>query len=165
MAANIISKLMDMRKEMIRQSLEEFENIEHRLERVATIKGIQFINDSKATNVNSAWYALESAKKPVVWIAGGLDKGNDYRPLNELVREKVKALVCLGIDNSRLVNAFEGIVPVVVQTSSIAEAVKASYMLAAKDDIVLFSPACASFDLFDNFEDRGLQFKREVLDL
>jgi len=165
MAAGIAARLVDIRKEVIKQSLLEFENIEHRLEHVAVVRGIEFINDSKATNVNSTWYALESVKKPIIWIVGGIDKGNDYAPLFELVKERVKAIVCLGKDNSRIVKSFENIVPAIVETASVAIAVKTAYSLGAPGDAVLLSPACASFDLFDNFEDRGRQFKQEVYDL
>lgn len=165
MAAGISARLVDIRKDVIKQSLTEFENIEHRLEHVAVVRGIEFINDSKATNVNSTWYALESIKKPVIWIVGGIDKGNNYDSLLELVKEKVKAIVCLGTDNSRIIRTFNLLVPSLVETSSMAEAVKAAYYLAEQNDAVLLSPACASFDLFENFEDRGNQFKKEVFDL
>ena len=165
MASGIAARLVDIRKEVIKQSLSEFENIEHRLEHVAVVRGIEFINDSKATNVNSTWYALECIKKPVVWIVGGIDKGNDYEPLMELVKEKVKAIVCLGKDNSRIIRAFEFIVPDLVETENAADAVKAAYYLGDPGDVVLLSPACASFDLFENYEDRGRQFKQKVFDL
>jgi UDP-N-acetylmuramoylalanine--D-glutamate ligase len=165
MASGISARLVDIRKEFIKQSFSEFENIEHRLEHVAMVRGIEFINDSKATNVNSTWYALESIKKPVVWIVGGIDKGNDYSQLMDLVKSKVKAIVCLGVDNSRIIKTFEFVVPSVVETSSAADAVKAAYFLGEPGDVVLLSPACASFDLFENFEDRGRQFKREVFNL
>jgi len=165
MAAGISARLVDIRKDVIKQSLTEFENIEHRLEHVAVVRGIEFINDSKATNVNSTWYALESIKKPVIWIVGGIDKGNDYGPLLELVKGHVKAIVCLGTDNSRIIRTFNLLVPTLVETSSMAEAVKAAYYLAETGDAVLLSPACASFDLFENFEDRGNQFKKQVFDL
>jgi UDP-N-acetylmuramoylalanine--D-glutamate ligase len=165
MASGISARLIDIRKEFIKQSFSEFENIEHRLEHVAMVRGVEFINDSKATNVNSSWYALESIKKPVIWIVGGIDKGNDYSQLMELVKSKVKAIVCMGKDNSRIIRAFEFVVPNIVETSSAADAVKAAYYLGEPGDVVLLSPACASFDLFENFEDRGRQFKREVMDL
>lgn len=165
MASGISSRLIDIRKEVIKQSFSEFENIEHRLEHVSMVRGIEFINDSKATNVNSVWYALESVKKPVIWIVGGIDKGNQYEPLGELVKEKVKAIVCLGMDNSRIIRAFQYVVPSVVETQSMADAVKAAYFLGEPGDAVLLSPACASFDLFENFEDRGKQFKQAVYDL
>lgn len=162
MAASLAARIVDVRKEIIRESLQDFQNVEHRLEFVASINGIEFINDSKATNVNSAWYALESMQKPVVWICGGQDKGNDYNELIDLVKAKVKAIVCLGADNSKIVNAFSGVVDTIVETKSAAEAVAASYKLAKKGDAVLLSPACASFDLFQNYEDRGMQFKASV---
>ncbi|MFL5753034.1 MAG: UDP-N-acetylmuramoyl-L-alanine--D-glutamate ligase [Bacteroidia bacterium] len=162
MAASIASRVVDIRKEIVRESLSDFENVEHRLEIVATINGIEFINDSKATNVNSAWYALESMQKPVVWIVGGVDKGNDYTQLYDLVKEKVKAIVCLGTDNAKIIESFSSAVEVIVETGSADEAVAASYRIGKKGDVVLLSPACASFDLFENYEDRGMQFKRAV---
>jgi UDP-N-acetylmuramoylalanine--D-glutamate ligase len=162
MAASVPAKLYDIRKEAIRDSLSSFEQVEHRLEAVATIKGVEYINDSKATNVNSTWYALESFNSPIVWIAGGVDKGNDYDALKELVKERVKAIVCLGTDNRRIHEEFGALVPVIVNTTSMEECVKMSHHLAVKGDIVLLSPACASFDLFDNYEDRGRQFKKHV---
>ncbi len=165
MAASLAASIVDIRKEVIRESLEDFENVEHRLEFVASINGIEFINDSKATNVNSAWYALESMQKPVVWIVGGQDKGNDYNELVDLVKEKVKAIVCLGVDNSKIVSAFKNVVEAIVETQSATDAVNASYKLGKKGDVVLLSPACASFDLFQNYEDRGMQFKRAVRSL
>ena len=164
MAAGIASKVLDLRKEIVRESLSDFQNVEHRLEHICYVNGIEFINDSKATNVNAVWYALESINKPIVWIAGGVDKGNDYEELIPLVRDKVKALVCLGVDNSRLVEAFGNVVDV-YETSSAKDAVKLSYKLGAKGDLVLLSPACASFDLFDNYEERGLEFRKAVREL
>ncbi|TVQ88290.1 MAG: UDP-N-acetylmuramoyl-L-alanine--D-glutamate ligase [Bacteroidetes bacterium] len=165
MASGIAARLVDIRKEVIKQSLTEFENIEHRLEHVSYVKGIEFINDSKATNVNSAWYALESINKPIIWIMGGMDKGNDYTQLMELVKSKVKAIVCLGKDNSRVKETFSSVIKDIVETESAEDAVKAAYLLGEKGDVVLLSPACASFDLFENFEDRGRQFKKAVYDL
>jgi UDP-N-acetylmuramoylalanine--D-glutamate ligase len=165
MAAGIAGQLLHIRKEVIRESLSDFQGIEHRLEPVLKVRGIEFINDSKATNVNSTWYALESMNRKVVWIAGGIDKGNDYSVLDQLVREKVRAIVCLGKDNSKLSEAFSGAVPTVVEASSMPEAVRSAYYLASKDDVVLLSPACASFDRFENYEDRGRQFKDCVRDL
>ena len=162
MAASLVSRIVDVRKEIIRESLQDFQNIEHRLEFIATINGIEFINDSKATNVNSTWYALESMQKPVVWICGGQDKGNDYNELFDLVKEKVKAIVCLGKDNSKIVAAFKDAVDVIVETDNADDAVAASYKIGKKGDVVILSPACASFDLFQNYEDRGMQFKRAV---
>lgn len=164
MAAGIAAKLIGLRKESIKESLMDFRNAEHRLEFVANIHGIEFINDSKATNINSTWYALESQYKPVVWIAGGIDKGNDYTRLTELVKQKVKALICLGTDNHQLVEAFGNMIPV-IETESMEEAVNTAYMLAKKDEAILLSPACASFDLFENYEDRGRQFKAAVQQL
>lgn len=165
MAATIASRILDIRKKLIKESLADFQNIEHRLEYVARIHGVEFINDSKATNVNSTWYALESMDKPVIWIAGGIDKGNDYDMLKELAKSKVKALICLGKDNSRLMEAFQGVVETIVETASMEEAVKIGLYLGKQDQVVLLSPACASFDLFDDFEDRGNQFKDAVKSL
>jgi UDP-N-acetylmuramoylalanine--D-glutamate ligase len=165
MASGIVAKLLDIRNETLRESMGDFKNIEHRLESVGKISGISFINDSKATNVNSTWYALESMPGEVVLILGGVDKGNDYSMLKELVKQKVKAIVCLGKDNERIHRAFEDVVDVIVNTSSAAEAVQTSYYLATKGDTVLLSPACASFDLFKNYEDRGRQFKQAVKEL
>ncbi|MCX7744835.1 MAG: UDP-N-acetylmuramoyl-L-alanine--D-glutamate ligase [Flavobacteriales bacterium] len=165
MAAAVAARLVEVRKESIRESLADFENIEHRLEFVARIKGVDFINDSKATNVNSAWYALECMHNPVIWIAGGVDKGNDYSILVPLVKEKVKAIICLGKDNEKLKAAFGDMVETLVETQSMQEAVKAGYYLGKKGDVVLLSPACASFDLFENYEDRGHQFKKFVREL
>ncbi len=165
MAAGIASMIFKIRNEQLRESLADFKGVEHRLERFLKVHGIEFINDSKATNVNSTWYALESISKPIVWIAGGVDKGNDYSMLNHLVKEKVKAIVCLGKDNKKLHNAFGKLVKNMVDTNSMEEAVKAAYYLARNGDSVLLSPACASFDLFDNYEDRGTQFKEKVRNL
>jgi UDP-N-acetylmuramoylalanine--D-glutamate ligase len=162
MAASLASRIVDVRKEIIRESLQDFQNIEHRLEFVASINGIEFINDSKATNVNSTWYALESMEKPIVWICGGQDKGNDYNELSDLVKARVKAIVCLGKDNSKIIEAFKGIVDTIVETDTASDAVAASYKIGKKGDVVLLSPACASFDLFQNYEDRGMQFKASV---
>ncbi|MFM2284766.1 MAG: UDP-N-acetylmuramoyl-L-alanine--D-glutamate ligase [Bacteroidota bacterium] len=164
MAAGIAARVFEIRKDVVRESLMDFENIEHRLEFVAKVHGIEFINDSKATNVNSTWYALESMSNPVVWIVGGVDKGNDYTILEELVRARVKAIVCMGKDNAKIHKAFKGIVDIVDAGSAI-EAVKAAYLLGKKGDTVLLSPACASFDLFENYEDRGRQFKAAVREL
>ena len=165
MAAGVAAHLMEIRKETIKQSLSDFQNIAHRLEFVASIHGISYINDSKATNVNSTWYALEYVDKPTVWIVGGVDKGNDYESLKPLVKEKVKAIVCLGLDNANIHKAFGDIVDTIIDTESASEAVDTSYYLADKGDIVLLSPACASFDLFENYEDRGDQFKKAVNEL
>ena len=162
MAAGISARVAGIRKEKIRQSFETFEGLEHRLEFVATVRGVDFINDSKATNINSVWFALESMKKPVILILGGQDKGNDYNELMDLVKEKVKAIVCMGVDNRPILDAFTGVVPSILETGSAAEAVQASYSLAEGGDAVLLSPGCASFDLFKNYEDRGTQFKEAV---
>ena len=162
MAASMAARIVDIRKDIIRESLEDFVNVEHRLEFVASINGIEFINDSKATNVNSAWYALESMQKPTVWIVGGQDKGNHYEELVDLVKEKVKAIVCLGVDNKKIIKAFKGSVENIMEAGSAGEAVAMCYKLATKGDAVLLSPACASFDLFQNYEDRGVQFKTAV---
>jgi UDP-N-acetylmuramoylalanine--D-glutamate ligase len=165
MAAAISAKLIGVRNDKIRESLEDFKNLEHRLEFVATIKGIDFINDSKATNVNSTWYALESMTKPTVLIAGGVDKGNDYTLIKDLVNKNVKAIICLGKDNEKLHEAFASEVGYIVDTQSMEQAVHMAYNMADKGDVVLLSPCCASFDLFENYEDRGKQFKRNVLNL
>ncbi|HZY36711.1 MAG TPA: UDP-N-acetylmuramoyl-L-alanine--D-glutamate ligase [Mucilaginibacter sp.] len=165
MASGIVAKVLELRNPLIRDSMSNFKNIEHRLEFVAKISGISFINDSKATNVNSTWYALESMTSDVILILGGVDKGNDYAMLRDLVRQKVKAIVCLGKDNKRIHDAFENDVEVIVNTYSAEEAAQVSYHLAEKGDTVLLSPACASFDLFKNYEDRGNQFKHAVKEL
>jgi UDP-N-acetylmuramoylalanine--D-glutamate ligase len=165
MAAAIAGKVLTIRKEIIRESLSDFQGVEHRLEPVITVYGINFINDSKGTNVNSTWYALECMETDVVWIAGGIDKGNDYSELFPMVKQKVKAIVCLGKDNRKITEAFRDIVPTIVETSSMEEAVRSSYYLAKKGQTVLLSPACASFDLFINYEDRGRQFKQAVRNL
>jgi UDP-N-acetylmuramoylalanine--D-glutamate ligase len=165
LASGITGKILEIRNESIRESLSDFKNVEHRLEFVAKVNGIEFINDSKATNVNSTWYALESMEHPTVWIVGGVDKGNDYDQLKPLVKEKVKAIVCLGTDNEKIKEAFSDIVDQIVETDSAYKAVEASYRLAKKDETVLLSPACASFDLFESYEDRGRQFKNAVRNL
>jgi len=165
LASGIAGSVLRIRKETIRESLSDFQGVDHRLEKVVKVRGIQFINDSKATNINSTWYALESMEEPVVWIVGGVDKGNDYSVLFDLVDEKVKGIVCLGIDNKKIHDAFDGKVDIIVDAGSMEQAVKLSYEIANKDEIVLLSPACASFDLFKSYEDRGLQFKEEVRNL
>lgn len=162
LASGIASRILEIRKEIVRESLEDFVNVEHRLEFVAKVHGIEFINDSKATNVNSTWFALESMEKPTVWIVGGVDKGNDYSELKDLVKNKVKAIICLGVDNQKLLETFSGMVDNIVESKSAMEAVAYSYRLAKDGDTVLLSPACASFDLFENYEDRGNQFKEAV---
>ncbi|NMC40731.1 MAG: UDP-N-acetylmuramoyl-L-alanine--D-glutamate ligase [Bacteroidales bacterium] len=165
LAAAIAGRVMNIRKEVIRESLTDFQGVEHRLEPVITVHGINFINDSKATNVNSTWYALECMQTRVVWIAGGIDKGNDYSELFDVVKKKVRAIVCLGKDNRKIIEAFSDKVPSIVETMSMEEAVRSAYYLASKGDTVLLSPACASFDLFSNYEDRGRKFKQAVRNL
>ena len=165
MAAGITARRLDIRKDTIKECLSNFQHIEHRLEFIASIHGIKFINDSKATNVNSTWYALENSDNNVIWIAGGIDKGNDYSVLTEMVREKVRAIVCLGKDNKKIKKAFADDVETIVETKSAREAVKLAYQIAKRGEIVLLSPACASFDLFENYEDRGRQFKEAVNNL
>ncbi len=165
MAAGIIGQVFNIRKETIRESLMDFQNVEHRLEKVGTIGGVEFINDSKATNVNSTWYALESMEKETIWIAGGVDKGNDYSLLKEMVKEKVRIIVCMGLDNRKIHEAFAADVDMIVNTSSAKEAVHVAHKLAKPGEAVLLSPACASFDLFKNYEDRGRQFKNAVREL
>ena len=165
MAACVAGVTMEIRKEKIREAVQTFQNLEHRMEHVAFIRGVEFINDSKATNINSTWYALESMTKPTILILGGLDKGNDYSLLNELMDQKVKTIVCLGVDNSRIHEAFDGKVAKIFDTASASEAVQVAFNNAEKGDVVLLSPACDSFDLFKNYEDRGVQFKKAVIDL
>jgi len=165
MAASIAASTLGIRKEKIREAVSNFHNLEHRMEFVATVKGVDFINDSKATNVNSTWYALESMQKPTILILGGVDKGNDYALVADLVKEKVKAIVCMGTDNSKLIEFFKGKVEQIIEVDTAKKAVNASFKLAEKGDVVLLSPACASFDLFKNYEDRGHQFKESVKEL
>ena len=165
MASGVAAKLLDIRNETLKQSMTDFKNAPHRLEHVARIQGIEFINDSKATNVNATWFALESINTPIIWIAGGVDKGNDYSMLTQLVKDRVRAIVCLGTDNSKIHEAFGNVVDIIVNTASATEAAEVSYHLGKKGDTVLLSPACASFDLFENYEDRGNQFKKAVKDL
>jgi UDP-N-acetylmuramoylalanine--D-glutamate ligase len=165
MAAGIAAATIGIRKEKIREAVNNFHSLEHRMEFVAMVRGIEFVNDSKATNVNSTWYALESMNKPTILILGGTDKGNDYALIAELMKEKVKAIVCMGVDNKKIIEAFKGLVPVIVETDSAKKAVDASFAIAEKGDVVLLSPACASFDLFKNYEDRGTQFKEAVKEL
>lgn len=162
MAAGIAAKLLKVRKESLKNSLSNFEAVEHRLEKVLTIHGINFINDSKATNVNATYYALDSMESPTVWIVGGTDKGNDYTEIIDLVKSKVKAIVCLGVDNTKLLETFEGVTSHILETNCMRDAVQFAYALGEKGDTVLLSPACASFDLFQNYEDRGNQFKEQV---
>jgi len=165
LASGIASRILDIRKDVVRESLSDFTNVEHRLEFVAKVHGIEFINDSKATNVNSTWFALESMENPTVWIVGGVDKGNDYTELAQLVDEKVKAIICLGENNAKIIEAFQGKVENIVEAKSALEAVAYGYRLAKKDETVLLSPACASFDLFENYEERGNEFKKAVRSL
>jgi UDP-N-acetylmuramoylalanine--D-glutamate ligase len=162
MAAATAARLVQIRKQTIRECIQHFQGAPHRLEKVLRIHHVQYINDSKATNVNSTYYALESIKTPTVWIVGGIDKGNDYRPLMPFVREKVKAIICLGVDNTKIIDAFGNVVDLLVETFSMEEAVKVAYKIAERGDTVLLSPACASFDLFKNYEDRGDQFKNAI---
>ena len=165
MAATMAAQLLKVRKEFIKESLSSFEGAEHRLENVAKIDGVEYINDSKATNINATFYALECMDKQTVWIVGGVDKGNDYNDLLPLVREKVKAIVCLGLENDKIKNMFSNVVDIIVETAGAEEAVKVAHKLSEKGDAVLLSPACASFDLFENYEDRGRQFKAAVRSL
>jgi UDP-N-acetylmuramoylalanine--D-glutamate ligase len=165
MAATSVAQLMRIRKQTIRESLSNFQGVEHRLERVLKIQNVQYINDSKATNVNATFFALDSMSTPTVWIVGGVDKGNDYSELMAMVREKVKAIICLGVDNKKIIDAFGNVVDVMVEVTSMNDAVRTAQHLAEKGDTVLLSPACASFDLFENYEDRGRQFKQAVRNL
>ncbi|MFC6878109.1 UDP-N-acetylmuramoyl-L-alanine--D-glutamate ligase [Flavobacterium myungsuense] len=165
MAATSVAKLLHIRKETIRESLSNFQGVEHRLEKVLKIQNVQYINDSKATNVNAAFFALDSMNVPTVWIVGGVDKGNDYSELMALVHEKVKAIICLGVDNKKIIDAFGNVVDVMIEVDSMNDAVKMAQRIAEKGDAVLLSPACASFDLFENYEDRGRQFKEAVRNL
>ncbi|WP_068597466.1 UDP-N-acetylmuramoyl-L-alanine--D-glutamate ligase [Vaginella massiliensis] len=162
LAAATAANILKIRKDVVKRSLADFKSVEHRLETVLKVGGIEFINDSKATNINATYFALESMKNPVVWIVGGVDKGNDYQELMPFVKKKVKAIVCLGVDNHKIVETFEGVVDHIIETNSMKNAVRAAYMLGRKGDAVLLSPACASFDLFESYEDRGNQFKKEV---
>ena len=162
MASAMVAKLLGVRNGTLRESLEDFDSVEHRLETVLKINGVQYINDSKATNVNATFYALESMETPTIWIVGGVDKGNDYMELLPLVREKVKAIICLGLDNSKIIETFGNVVDFICETAGAEEAVKVAYKVSEKGDTVLLSPACASFDLFENYEDRGRQFKDAI---
>lgn len=165
MAASMVATLLKIRKQTIRESLEGFQGVEHRLEKVLKINNVMYINDSKATNVNATYYALDSMENPTVWILGGVDKGNDYTELLPLVNEKVKAIICLGVDNEKIINAFGNVVDTIIETDSMKMAVQVAYKLAERNNTVLLSPACASFDLFENYEDRGRQFKEAVRNL
>jgi UDP-N-acetylmuramoylalanine--D-glutamate ligase len=165
MAATSVAKLMQIRKSTIRESLSNFQGVEHRLEKVLKIQNVQYINDSKATNVNATFFALDSMNSPTVWIVGGVDKGNDYNELMSLVREKVKAIICLGVDNKKIIDVFGNVVDMMIEVSTMNDAVKMAQRLSEKGDAVLLSPACASFDLFESYEDRGKQFKQAVKNL
>lgn len=165
MAATSVAQLLKIRKETIKQSMSNFEGVPHRLEKVLKIQHVQYINDSKATNVNATFYALDSMTAPTVWIVGGVDKGNDYTELMSLVREKVKAIVCLGMDNKKIIDTFGNVVDIMIEVDDMKDAVKLSQRIAERGDTVLLSPCCASFDLFKNYEDRGNQFKAAVQDL
>lgn len=165
MAAASVAQLMKIRKQTIRESLSNFQGVEHRLEKVLKIANVQYINDSKATNVNATFFALDSMTTPTIWIVGGVDKGNDYSELMPLVREKVKAIICLGIDNKKIIDAFVDVVDIMVEVDNMRDAVQTAKHMAEKGDTVLLSPACASFDLFQNYEDRGKQFKVAVQNL
>jgi UDP-N-acetylmuramoylalanine--D-glutamate ligase len=165
MAATSVAQLMKIRKETIRMSLSNFQGVEHRLEKVLKIQNVQYINDSKATNVNATFFALDSMTAPTVWIVGGVDKGNDYSEIMSLVREKVKAIICLGVDNKKIIDAFGNVVDMMVEVNNMRDAVITAKHIAEKGDAVLLSPACASFDLFQNYEDRGNQFKAAVQNL
>jgi len=162
MAAGVAAQILNIRSESLRDSFSDFQNIEHRLELIGKVNGVEYINDSKATNVNATWFALESMNKPVIWVVGGVDKGNDYSQLKDLVSEKVKAIICLGKDNKKIIAAFKDLVPVIIETESAADSVYQSSRIAINGDTVLLSPCCASFDLFENYEERGRLFKRAV---
>ena len=165
MAAAIAAKVMDVDNSVIRSSLSTFQAVEHRLEKVLSIGDVLYVNDSKATNVDAAWYALECQTRPVVWIVGGKDKGNDYAPLVPLAKEKVKAMICMGVDNAKFHDSFKDVVPIIKDVTSAQDAVKLASELSVAGDVVLLSPCCASFDLFKNYEDRGRQFKEAVRNL
>jgi UDP-N-acetylmuramoylalanine--D-glutamate ligase len=162
MASALMPKILDIKKEIVKDSMADFHSIEHRLEYVANIHEIEFINDSKATNVNSTWWALECMTKPVIWIAGGQDKCNDYLMLKDVVKKKVKAIICIGLDNKKFINAFRHDIELIVQTKSMPDAVRYAYSIGKSGDVVLLSPACSSYDLFDDYEDRGRQFKNVI---
>jgi UDP-N-acetylmuramoylalanine--D-glutamate ligase len=165
MAATSVAKIMQIRNATIRESLSNFQGVEHRLEKVLKIQNVQYINDSKATNVNASFFALDSMTTPTVWIVGGVDKGNDYNELMSLVHEKVKGIICLGVDNKKIIDAFGNVVDVMIEVDNMADAVRMAQRMTEKGDTVLLSPACASFDLFENYEDRGRQFKQAVYNL
>lgn len=165
MAASAVAELLKIRKETIRESLESFDGVEHRMEEVLKIQNVLYINDSKGTNINSTFYALDSMTQPTVWIAGGVDKGNDYSELLPLVNEKVKAIICIGLDNKAILDTFGNCIDPIIEVDSMAEAVKQAYLLSVPKDVVLLSPACSSFDKFENYEDRGRQFKQAIRSL
>jgi len=165
MAASVSNRLYEIRKDIIKEVFSDFKGVEHRLETVSKVHGIEFINDSKSTTVNAAWYALECINKPIIWIVGGVDNGNDYSTIKALVKKKVKAIVCLGNNNEKIHEAFGDIIKIISDTNSAAKAVSCAYYLGKQGDVVLLSPACASFDLFENYEDRGNKFKDAVLEL
>ncbi|MDP4289471.1 MAG: hypothetical protein Q8908_00165 [Bacteroidota bacterium] len=165
MAASIADRLIDIRKETIKQCLSDFHNEEHRLESVANIAGIEFVNDSKATNVNTTWFSLEEYNRPIIWIAGGTDNGNDYSKLLEIAKRRVKILICLGINNAKLIETFSPYIKKIVETTSMEEAVNYAYSIGEKGDTVLLSPACASFDLFSDYKERGVAFRNAVQNL
>ena len=165
LASGIAARILDIRKDIIKESLINFQGVEHRLEYIANVHGIEFINDSKATNINSTWFALETMSKPVIWIVGGKDKGNDYMFLKEIVQKKVKAIVCMGVDNRKIHKFFSETVTTIIDTQSAEEAVREAYHLGKPGDVVLLSPSCASFDLFENYEERGRKFKEAVREL
>ena len=162
MASHTLDDLKKVRKETIRACLSDYENEEHRLEKVLRINGVEYINDSRAVNVNASFYALDSISTPIVWIAGGVDNGNDYEVLLPLVNEKVKAIICIGHNNDRLIHTFGSIVDFMIETDRMEDAVKIAYKLSTEGETVLLSPACASYDLFENYEERGEMFKRAI---
>ena len=165
LASGIASRILDIRKDSIKESLMDFQGVEHRLEYVTNVHGIEFVNDSKATNVNSTWYALECMSKPIIWIVGGKDKGNDYNSLHDIVKKKVKAIICMGVDNRKIHKAFLDTDKIIVDVNTADEAVRAAYHLGKTGDVVLLSPACASFDMFESYEERGRKFKEAVREL
>ncbi len=165
LASGIASRIFEIRKNNIKESFMNFQGEEHRMEYVTNVHGIEFVNDSKATNINSTWYALENMSKPVIWIVGGKDNGNDYSLLSEIVKKKVKAIICMGVDNKKIHKVFSDIIPTIIDVNSAKDAVRAAYYIGKQGDVVLLSPACASFDLFENYEERGRMFKEAVREL
>lgn len=165
LVSGIASRIFEIRKNNIKESLMNFQGVEHRMEYVTNVHGIEFINDSKATNINSTWYALENMSKPVIWIVGGKDKGNDYSLLSEIVKKKVKAIICMGVDNKKIHKVFSDIIPTIIDVNSAKDAVRVAYYIGKQGDVVFLSPACASFDLFENYEERGRKFKEAVQEL